>query len=351
MDLNLLVHAEKQGVHGFIEFKICNSNLLTAAIPPASRILGVRIRTALAHQHHSAYGRRENPCVSSGVNDPVSAARRRHVILALSRSDSVSLYIFTASSHMSSVTEDVGLPAQRASWWLAARPVPPPRDRPLRSFRGCFPAASSRLLFVYGCYYHFNNLRFKKSQNLNYYSAAHVVVDCVSSWILKCRLLTWLLDHPTSFDLFSECCTFEMRHCPPSRMRRKGRIRATSNVTKRYVDVTYIYIYIYSICICICICMCVYVYIYIYIYIHGDFEVTPWSDSPFPDPPSGAGEYGLNLIDIDLFDNTCVYIYTYTYMFLSLYIYIYTHVYACVCIHVYIYIYIHIYIYIYIYTY
>ena len=41
----------------------------------------------------------------------------------------------------------------------------------------------------------FQQLRFKQSQHLNDCSAAHVVVSFVSSEILKCRLLTGLLDH------------------------------------------------------------------------------------------------------------------------------------------------------------
>ena len=49
--------------------------------------------------------------------------------------------------------------------------------------------------FMYGCYYHFNvNLR--QSQNIDELSAAHVVTCFASSENLKCRLLTWLLDHP-----------------------------------------------------------------------------------------------------------------------------------------------------------
>ena len=39
-------------------------------------------------------------------------------------------------------------------------------------------------------------LRFTKSQNLNGLSAAYVAMCLFSSELLKCRLLTWWLDHP-----------------------------------------------------------------------------------------------------------------------------------------------------------
>ena len=53
---------------------------------------------------------------------------------------------------------------------------------------------------MYGVYYHFNNLRFGKSQSVNDWSAAatHVVILFVSSEILNCRFLKLLLDHPMS---------------------------------------------------------------------------------------------------------------------------------------------------------
>ena len=50
--------------------------------------------------------------------------------------------------------------------------------------------------FMYGCYCHFNNLRFNISQHINGCSAAHVVSLFASSEILKGSLLKWLLDHP-----------------------------------------------------------------------------------------------------------------------------------------------------------
>ena len=54
---------------------------------------------------------------------------------------------------------------------------------------------------MYGFYYHFNNLRFKQTQQINDCSAAHVVIPFVSSKHLRCRLLKWMLDHPTSHAL------------------------------------------------------------------------------------------------------------------------------------------------------
>ena len=45
-------------------------------------------------------------------------------------------------------------------------------------------------------YFHFNNLRFKQTQNATDSSAAHVLVSFVSSEIRKCRLSKCLLDHP-----------------------------------------------------------------------------------------------------------------------------------------------------------
>ena len=49
---------------------------------------------------------------------------------------------------------------------------------------------------MYRFYYHFNNLHFNKTQHINDLTAANVVVSFVSSELLKCRLSTWLLDHP-----------------------------------------------------------------------------------------------------------------------------------------------------------
>ena len=37
------------------------------------------------------------------------------------------------------------------------------------------------LSFVYGFYYHFNNLRFNTTQHINVFSAAHVLISFVSS--------------------------------------------------------------------------------------------------------------------------------------------------------------------------
>ena len=51
--------------------------------------------------------------------------------------------------------------------------------------------------FMHGSYYHFNNLRFKQSQQTKDVSAAHAVMLFVLSEIIKCILLKLLLDHPT----------------------------------------------------------------------------------------------------------------------------------------------------------
>ena len=50
--------------------------------------------------------------------------------------------------------------------------------------------------FMYGFYYHFNNLRFNKPQHINDLSAAQGNISFISSDILKWRLLKWLSDHP-----------------------------------------------------------------------------------------------------------------------------------------------------------
>ena len=51
--------------------------------------------------------------------------------------------------------------------------------------------------FMYGFYYHFNNLRFNKSHDINDLLAAHVVIVCrVLNEFLKCMLLKLWLDHP-----------------------------------------------------------------------------------------------------------------------------------------------------------
>ena len=42
----------------------------------------------------------------------------------------------------------------------------------------------------------FQSPTFQKYTNLKYFSAAHVVISFVSSEIIRCRLLKWLLDHP-----------------------------------------------------------------------------------------------------------------------------------------------------------
>ena len=49
---------------------------------------------------------------------------------------------------------------------------------------------------MYGFCYHFNNLRFKQTQHIDYISAAHVVISFASSEHLECRLFKWLSDHP-----------------------------------------------------------------------------------------------------------------------------------------------------------
>ena len=40
--------------------------------------------------------------------------------------------------------------------------------------------------FMYGFYYNFKNLHFRKSQNIDDCSAAHVVICFISSEVLKC---------------------------------------------------------------------------------------------------------------------------------------------------------------------
>ena len=50
-----------------------------------------------------------------------------------------------------------------------------------------------------GFYYHFNNLRFNKSQSIKGCSAAHVVASFVSSEPLNCRSLKFSLDCPMSY--------------------------------------------------------------------------------------------------------------------------------------------------------
>ena len=58
-----------------------------------------------------------------------------------------------------------------------------------------------RWCFTYGLSYHFSNLLLKEQQNLNDYSAARVDSLFVSSGILKCRLLKWLLGRPMNAGL------------------------------------------------------------------------------------------------------------------------------------------------------
>ena len=48
---------------------------------------------------------------------------------------------------------------------------------------------------------HFNNLCFRKSQNINDCSNAHVAILFVSSKVLKRRLLKLFLDHPMNYIL------------------------------------------------------------------------------------------------------------------------------------------------------
>ena len=49
---------------------------------------------------------------------------------------------------------------------------------------------------MYGFYYHFNNLRFRKPQAINDCSAAHVVISSLSSEIITCRLLKLIIVIP-----------------------------------------------------------------------------------------------------------------------------------------------------------
>ena len=58
--------------------------------------------------------------------------------------------------------------------------------------------ASKKVSLVYGFYRRFNNLRFKATQAIDDFSAAHIRCYYVSSDIIQCRLLKLLLDHPMS---------------------------------------------------------------------------------------------------------------------------------------------------------
>ena len=158
--------------------------------------------------------------------------------------------------------------------------------------------------YHYEVYYHFNNLRFNNSQNLNDVSAAHEVVCFVPSENLKCRLLKWWLDHPTTKD-------------------------------------SYMYMYIY-------------IYIYIYICItRGGPDVRaadapgcfgrPRGDRPGGPPGRKHPQAAISYIYI--------YIYIYTYIHVYVYVHVYMIRYVMLCYVMLLYIYIYVYIYIYIYHY
>ena len=94
---------------------------------------------------------------------------------------------------------------------------------------------------------HFNNLRFKQSQDIHDLSAAHVVIPPVSSEVLKLSLRPSY--ESVGFDICEYMCVYI------------------------YVRVCiYIYIYIYMciytyLCMMICMCVCIYIYIHIHVYI------------------------------------------------------------------------------------
>ena len=78
---------------------------------------------------------------------------------------------------------------------------------------------------MYGFSYHFNNLRFNITQDINDCSAAHVVVAFVSSGILKCRFLKRWLDHPMKCTIAEETIKQPPRRFlipPSSAMRTKS---------------------------------------------------------------------------------------------------------------------------------
>ena len=60
---------------------------------------------------------------------------------------------------------------------------------------------NARRVFMYGFYYHFNNLRFKHSHAL---CVLDTWLCLLSSEILKCRLLIWLADHPMKSQRFAQ---------------------------------------------------------------------------------------------------------------------------------------------------
>ena len=63
------------------------------------------------------------------------------------------------------------------------------KPRAARFARRRAPAAWRSDPLMRGFYYHFSNLCFNKSQNLNEFSAAHVAISFVSSEIMRFRLL------------------------------------------------------------------------------------------------------------------------------------------------------------------
>ena len=112
------------------------------------------------------------------------------------------------------------------------------------------PVSAAREIMC-GFYYHFNNLRFNKSQNINDSSAAHAVISFASSEHLKCRLLKWLLDHPTE-SVSTEIGRSFVRGCDE----RLPQLLLLSLLLSLPL---YVYIYIY-------ICYCYYYYHYYYYY-------------------------------------------------------------------------------------
>ena len=67
----------------------------------------------------------------------------------------------------------------------------------------------------------FNNLRFKQTQHINDYSAAHVCTYLVSSEIVTCSWLKWLLDHPMKISQML-CPGPPAKGCPRRWCRRIG---------------------------------------------------------------------------------------------------------------------------------
>ena len=134
--------------------------------------------------------------------------------------------------------------------------------QPTFLLNSCFPAldfSHPPAALMYGFYNHFNNLRFKKTRNLDDYSAAHVVISFVSREIMICRLLKLLLAQPMTYiylyilqvyTVFDICLYTDL-----SFQNTLAERLALQSVAK-----SRIHIYIY---ICYTIYLCIYIYIYI----------------------------------------------------------------------------------------